>query len=83
MKTIKPLNIWINGESKTVNKFKLTLVSDDLNSHAVFYYELSKDDDLPIVNGNIHIKDSDYESWDNSNEQAFVICASKLNIEII
>lgn len=83
MKAIKPLNIWVNGESKTVNKFKLTLVSDDLQSHAIFFYELSKDEDLPIVSGNVYLKDSDYENWDNSNEQAFVICASKLNIEIL
>lgn len=82
MRDINNITIWQAGHTKTANKFKLILVSDDLNSHAIFYYELLQDD-VVLVNGNVELKDAEYDGWDNSNEQAFELCANKLNIELI
>lgn len=91
MKEIQPITIWNKG---TANMFSLKLISDNLKDMAVFVYNLiSYNENADIINGesvsnilatgNIEITESDYSNWSGGNDQAFEICAQKLNITII
>lgn len=93
MKEIQNLTLWINGESKIANLFYLILINDNLKDTAVFQYQLFNQytdangynqQELLITN-NVIIDGIDYENWGNNtniNENAFTICANKLNITL-
>jgi hypothetical protein len=79
---IQPVSIWNNGESKQANELDARIIYDDLATSATFYYEL-KDSSMTLSVGNISMDGQDYEDWDNSNSEAYVYIASKLNLTII
>ncbi len=79
---IQPVSIWNNGESKQANELDARIIYDDLATSATFYYEL-KDSSLTLSVGNISMDGQDYEDWDNSNSEAYVYIASKLNLTIV
>lgn len=72
--------IWFKGEIKTATQIKALLTSDDLNSKAIFYYELLTADNIQLLGGNVEMKGSDYTNWDGSNQKAYKFVADKLNI---
>jgi hypothetical protein len=94
MKQIQDLNIWVNGQNKTANRFYLILINDNLKDTAVFNYHLIYEytdangynqQDVLIVN-TLTIDGNDYTNWGNSsdiNNDAFTICANKLNLTLI
>lgn len=93
MKTIETINVWIKGEIKTAELFKLRVTNDDLSSAADFYYELLEQDGLVepyipymVAEGNISISGSAYTTWKanaDTNEYAYTWAANQLNLVII
>lgn len=79
---IQPVSIWYNGQSKQANELDARIIYDDLATSATFYYEL-KDSSMTLSVGNISMDGQDYEDWDNSNSEAYVYIASKLNLTIV
>ncbi len=94
MKTIQPVNVWVNGQQQTANQFSLRIIADDLATSATFYYELvnqtvpAEGDPVNTVlaNGNSSLSGAEYDAWDESgdvNNEAYVLMAAKLNLTLI
>ena len=94
MKTIQPINVWVNGEQKVANQFNLRIIEDDLSNSATFYYELINqtipDEGDPVntvlANGNSSLSGEEYDAWDDSgdvNNEAYVLIAAKLNLTLV
>lgn len=80
---IQPVSIWANGQSKSASELDARIIFDDLATSATFYYEL-KDADASVLSvGNVAMDGQDYIHWDNSNDEAYVYIASKLNLTIV
>ena len=84
---IQPVSIWNNGQSKQASELDARIIYDDLATSATFYYELKE-----VVDGvsgsalsvaNVSMDGQDYIDWDNSNEDAYVYIAGKLNLTIV
>jgi hypothetical protein len=84
---IQPVSIWVNGQSKQASELDAKIIFDDLATTAQFYYELKEVVDgvsaATLSNGNCQMDSQDYIDWDNSNEEAYVYIAGKLNLIII
>jgi hypothetical protein len=74
MKTISPVNIWLNGQSVTVTQLQLTCTFDDLTGIANFYYNLGG------IEGNLTMSGGSYTE---GNTSRWNWAASQLNITII
>jgi hypothetical protein len=86
MKSIKPLEIWNNGNVLTAICIKLYLSYDDLATMAALHYSLCDIDDMTIYEGQVLITDSAYTSWGasgDSNNEAYIIAAAQLNLELV
>jgi hypothetical protein len=94
-KTIQPVSIWYNGQSKEASELDLRIIFDDLETTAQFFYELKEvvvlDEEggvskTTLSNGNTNMNGQDYLDWGLStdiNEAAYVYVASKLNLTIV
>jgi hypothetical protein len=84
---IQPVSIWANGESKQASELDARIIFDDLATSCTFYYELKEVIDggsgAALSVGNISMDSQDYIDWDNSNEEAYVYIAGKLNLTIV
>ena len=81
---IQPVSIWANGQSKEASELDARIIYDDLATSCTFYYELKEGNGGLILSvGNVAMDGQDYIDWDNSNEQAYVYIAGKLNLTII
>jgi hypothetical protein len=91
MKTIQSVNVWQNGVVKSATKFNMNSVFDNLESSATFYYELlsvSQDEEgnevlTQVAQGNLSLTEVAYESWDGSNDAAYIWGATQLSLTII
>jgi len=93
MKKIEPVTIWKNGESQEANLLNAYIINDNLATSCSFYYSLCASGEgteaMPLVigqtlaEGNIIMNGQDYLDWDNSNEEAYVYIAEKLNLTLI
>lgn len=93
MRQIEPVQIWKDGEQFEAIYLNATIVNDNLQSSCSFYYSLNTGGEgteaMPLVigqvvaEGNITMNGEDYLAWDNSNEQAYVYIAEKLNLTLI
>jgi hypothetical protein len=89
---IQPVSIWYNGQSKQASELDARIIFDDLDTTAQFYYELKEaivhDENgvasggLVLSVGNVTMNGQDYIDWDNSNSEAYVYIAGKLNLTI-
>jgi hypothetical protein len=88
MKTINPVTIWINGESKQATVLYSQVNSDNLVDNATFYYQLFEEVDInisPLVNGTVDMNGADYVSYNSAtdaNAYAWDWLSSKLNLTI-
>jgi hypothetical protein len=94
MVPIQPVNLWVQGTTKSANVFFLISVSDDLSSRASFYYRLlsetitgldEKNYEI-LQEGNLTIDGEAYELWDSNpsaNQYAYNWAAEQLNLIII
>jgi hypothetical protein len=85
---IQPVNIWNNGQSKQASELDARIIYDDLATSATFYYELKEASTEEVAGavlsvGNVSMDSQDYIDWDNSNEEAYVYIAGKLNLTIV
>ncbi len=80
---IQPVSIWANGQSKEASELDARIIYDDLATSCTFYYELKEGNGGSTLSvGNIGMDSQDYIDWDNSNEEAYVYIAGKLNLTI-
>jgi len=92
-KEIVNIDIWNNGAFVSCNWFVLTLVFDDLQNVARFYYEIGQMETIDsietfkqIVNGNANIEGAEYQTWGESadiNQAAYIIISENLNLQLI
>jgi hypothetical protein len=81
---IQPVSIWVNGQSKQASELDARIIFDDLATTAQFYYELKEGvSGATLSNGNVSMDGQDYIDWDNSNEEAYIYVADKLNLSIV
>ena len=81
---IQPVSIWYNGQSKQASELDARIIFDDLATTAQFYYELKEVvSGATLSNGNVSMDGQDYIDWDNSNEEAYIFVAGKLNLTIV
>jgi hypothetical protein len=85
---IQPVSIWNNGQSKQASELDARIIYDDLSTSATFYYELKEASTEEVAGavlsvGNVSMDSQDYIDWDNSNEEAYVYIAGKLNLTIV
>lgn len=92
-KKIVNIDIWYNGNIISCNWFILTLVFDDLQNTARFYYQIgikqtinNVDSFKQIAVGNTNITGVDYQKWGESedvNEAAYAIASKNLKLQLI
>jgi hypothetical protein len=89
MKTIQPVDIWIEGQVQVADKLSVFITYDDLATTATFTYLIGYETGNPIIelkplsSGTVVISGQQYIDWDNSNNQAYEIVATYLNLVII
>jgi hypothetical protein len=86
MKTIHPLDIWKDGATQTATCLKLYISYDDLETKAALIYQLCDVNDVVIYEGQIFISGQTYLDWGasgDSNEEAYFIAATQLNLSIL
>ena len=85
--SIQPITIWVNGQSKTANYIISRSIYDDLNTEAVFYYQLTDEQTgLQITDGNQTMTGQDYIDWSASpdiNLAAYEWICEQLNLTLI
>ena len=83
MKTIQPINVWVDGVTKEATQLTLFITFDNLETEAVFEYHLSDDTATSLVKGSFTIADGDYQLWGqslNANTDAYNYAAALLNL---
>jgi hypothetical protein len=85
MKTISPIQSWINGKSVTATIFNMYVIGGVLGSSASFYYSLLDSDLANVAQGNLTMSGDAYTAWGNDDEYAWDWAAStdQLNLTII
>ena len=85
MKTISPIQSWINGKSVTATIFNMYVIGGVLGSSASFYYSLLDSDLINVAQGNLTMSGDAYAAWGNDDEYAWDWAAStdQLNLTII
>jgi len=85
MKTIQPIDIWKDGQSKQATILKMYISYDDLKLTATFQFQLCDDSLCSIAEGHFYISGDDYLNWGSSgdsNQEAYVYGAGVLNLTI-
>lgn len=86
MKAIQPLDIWKDGATQTAICLKLYISFDNLQDNAALVYKLCDVNDITIYEGQIFITGQTYIDWGasgDSNEEAYTIAATQLNLTIL
>jgi hypothetical protein len=85
MKTISPIQSWINGKSVTATIFNMYVIGGVLGSSASFYYSLLDSDLANVAQGNLTMSGEAYAAWGNDDEYCWLWAASPevLNLTII
>lgn len=82
MKTIQPIQTWVNGQSVTATLFSLSIVGGILGASANFYYLLLDDANIRVAQGTIIMEGEAYAQWGNDDEYAWDWAATTLNLTI-
>ena len=61
-RAISPVSAWNNGQTVSATKLYLKCINDDLDTEAVYYYEIQTSLGLPVGDGNLTMSGSDYTS---------------------
>jgi hypothetical protein len=81
---IKPISVWHNGANKQADEIDIRIVSDDLKTSAVFYYEL-RAEGVQVASGNVSVSGEEYDSWNaesDVNGSAVKLVVEKLGLEL-
>jgi hypothetical protein len=82
MKTIYPIQSWINGKSVTATILNAYAVNVTLGISANFYYALIDDKQTAVAQGNLSMTGEAYQQWTVDSE-AWDWIAAQLNLTII
>ena len=96
-KQISPVNVWVNGESKSAEYFQVTCINDNYENSATNYWQLfTKNVDAEgvesqgeqVAQGNLTIDGADYIAWGDQpamaiNAWIYNWAARQLNLVII
>lgn len=83
---ITPVDIWKDGYTETAHKLSLVITLDDLQTRAVFFYELLTSSNIHVTGGNLVISGSEYTTWNtgaNATTAAFTWAADQLNLTLV
>lgn len=83
MKSIQPINLWVDGSTKEATQLTLFITFDNLETEAVFTYHLSDNDNTLLRKGSFTIDGGDYQLWGQSldaNADAYQYAASLFNL---
>lgn len=86
MRDIQPLDIWSDGDTKTATMLSLYISYDDLSTQAALIYKLLDADGIMIYEGQVLFVGQEYIDWGNSgdsNNEAYVLAASHLNLTLV
>jgi hypothetical protein len=81
MKTIEPVNIWINGQVLVASILNTYATGVILNSSASFAYILLDEYQAPLTNGTLVMSGDAYTQWQSDN-YAWDWVAAQLNLTI-
>jgi len=90
-KQIEPVQVWVNGQTKTAEFLDAKGIDVTLGTSAQFYWSLftkvvdPEGVELPgelLTNGNLSMAGADYQAWDQ-DEVAWEFIAGQLNLTII
>jgi len=81
MKSIQPISIWQNGQTKQATILDACVIQDNLNSYAAFYYSLMDANKTQLASGNITMDGNDYINYE-TNQNAWDWIGTKLGITI-
>lgn len=81
MKTIQPVSIWVNGETKQATILDASAVKLELGKWAKFSYQLIAVNIGPVASGNLVMEGQDYQDWDQDSF-AWDWIANKLGLVI-
>jgi hypothetical protein len=95
-KKIEPINVWVNGESKSAEFFQVTGINDNYESSATNYWALFtkvttdgvESQGEQVAQGNLTIDGVSYQEWGDQpamaiNAWIYNWSAEKLNLTII
>jgi hypothetical protein len=96
-KQISPVNVWVNGESKTAEFFSVTCINDNYESSATNYWALFtkvvdaegvESQGEQVAQGNLTIDGLSYQEWGDQpamqiNAWIYNWSAEKLNLTIV
>jgi hypothetical protein len=88
MKQIQPIDIWINGETKTGVNFSVNCIFDNYENSATNYWQILDADLNVLASSNLTIDGQDYINWGDQpamdiNTWIYNWVADKLNLTII
>lgn len=92
MKTIQPVTVWFNGQEVEATILNIFCSSDNLQSQAVFQYQLMQQVPTPnpeiyppfpmtVVQNQLTMMGDAYDAWD-TNDYAYEWIAEQLNLTI-
>jgi hypothetical protein len=82
MKTISPIQTWVNGKSVEATIFNMYPIGGVLGSSASFYYSLLDSSLAQVSQGNLTMSGEAYAEWGNDDEYAWEFAAIELNLTI-
>ena len=82
MKSIEPINIWQNGQTKQATVLNAYVIQDNLSTSATFYYSLLDSGLNQLANGNLVMTGDDYTAYE-TNLQAWDWVIAKLGLTLI
>jgi len=81
MKTISPVQSWINGQSVQATILNAYAVNVELGTSAIFYYSLLDDKQVMVAQGNLTMSGADYQQW-SVDQYAWDWIANELKLTI-
>jgi hypothetical protein len=83
MKTIQPVNIWNNGQSKEGVILNAYAINVTLGQYATFWWGILDADQLQLAQGNLLMQGEDYTKWGANDAYAWEFVANSLNLTIV
>jgi len=87
MKQIQPIQLWVNGQSKSASVLNAYGINTTLGTSATFYYSLmavNQDGTLgeQLAQGNLTMTGDDYLNWGDDDDYAWNWVAGQQNLTI-
>lgn len=80
-RAISAVSTWNNGAAVSATKFFLKCIDDNLDTSAVYYYEIRTAADVPVADGNLTMTGSDYTSR-TDNDYTWEWAADELGLTL-